>query len=136
MLARIPAIVATVQMFVDAPYSRASRLQQRWLANGVGRYIAVSEALAGQMRAVFDVPAHKLKVIPNAIPVEAFDVAPDVGLRSELAGGTERPLVLTVARLDGQKGHRDLLEAATQIPEAVFVLAGDGPERSALERQA
>jgi glycosyltransferase involved in cell wall biosynthesis len=40
-----------------------------------------------------------------------------------------------VARLDEQKGHRYLLEAAVEIPEAVFVLVGDGPERAALEKQ-
>ena len=47
-----------------------------------------------------------------------------------------RPVVLTVARLDEQKGHRYLLEAAAQIPEAQFVLAGDGPLRTSLEAQA
>jgi glycosyltransferase involved in cell wall biosynthesis len=136
VMARIPAIVATVQLFVDATYSRATRIQQRWLANRVGRYIVVSGALADKMQQVFDLPAHKLEVIPNAVPSERFAVIPDTALRNELTGGTARPLVLTVARLDAQKGHRYLLEAATQIPEAIFVLAGDGPERPALERQA
>jgi glycosyltransferase involved in cell wall biosynthesis len=45
-------------------------------------------------------------------------------------------VVLTVARLDEQKGHCYLLEAAAQVPEAQFVLAGDGPLRASLEAQA
>jgi glycosyltransferase involved in cell wall biosynthesis len=44
--------------------------------------------------------------------------------------------VLTVARLDEQKGQRYLLEAAAQVPQARFVLAGDGPLRTSLEAQA
>jgi glycosyltransferase involved in cell wall biosynthesis len=47
-----------------------------------------------------------------------------------------RSIVLTVARLDEVKGHRFLLEAARLVPEATFVLAGEGPERAALEAQA
>jgi glycosyltransferase involved in cell wall biosynthesis len=53
-----------------------------------------------------------------------------------LTGSTERPVVLTPARLNKQKGHSYLLEAVALVPEAVFVLAGDGPERANLERQA
>ena len=48
----------------------------------------------------------------------------------------DRPIVLTVARLDPQKGHRYLLAAATEVPEAVFALVGEGGERAALENQA
>jgi glycosyltransferase involved in cell wall biosynthesis len=44
-------------------------------------------------------------------------------------------MVLTLARLDKQKGLHYLLEAAALIPEAMFVLAGEGPERPALEAQ-
>jgi glycosyltransferase involved in cell wall biosynthesis len=136
LLARIPAIVATIQLFVEAPYSLATRAQQHWIANSIGRYIAVSGAVAEEMRHVFDLPAEKLVVIPNAIPIEDFAAAADPALHAELAGGTARPVVLSVARLAPQKGECYLLEAAAQIPEAVFVLVGDGPQRSALESQA
>src|SRR5262249_11167084 len=36
----------------------------------------------------------------------------------------------------GQKGHRYLLEAAALVPEARFVIVGDGELRGELERQA
>jgi glycosyltransferase involved in cell wall biosynthesis len=45
----------------------------------------------------------------------------------------ERPIILTLARLDKQKGHPYLLRAAVQVPDALFLLAGDGPERAGLE---
>jgi glycosyltransferase involved in cell wall biosynthesis len=44
--------------------------------------------------------------------------------------------VLTAARLDSQKGHEYLLRAAAGVPEATFILAGDGPLRPRLEELA
>ena len=45
-------------------------------------------------------------------------------------------LVGNVARLAPQKDHRTLIEAARLVPEAEFVVAGDGELREQLERQA
>jgi glycosyltransferase involved in cell wall biosynthesis len=50
--------------------------------------------------------------------------------------GTDRPIVLCVARLDAQKGHTYLLAAIRNVPNAIFVLVGDGSERASLEAQA
>jgi glycosyltransferase involved in cell wall biosynthesis len=44
-------------------------------------------------------------------------------------------LILTVARLDKQKGHPELIQASVEIPEAIFAFVGDGPERASLEEQ-
>jgi glycosyltransferase involved in cell wall biosynthesis len=44
--------------------------------------------------------------------------------------------VLTAARLTRQKGIEYLLQAASQVQGADFVIAGDGPERGELEAQA
>jgi glycosyltransferase involved in cell wall biosynthesis len=44
--------------------------------------------------------------------------------------------VLTPARLHQQKGHAYLLTAAALVPDATFVLAGDGPLRAELEQRA
>src|SRR5262249_5244968 len=55
------------------------------------------------------------------------------GLRERLGAGPERPVVLTLGRLDAQKGYPVLLEAAAQLPDADFAVAGEGPERDVLE---
>jgi glycosyltransferase involved in cell wall biosynthesis len=81
------------------------------------------------------VPATRIRVIHNAVAVERFgdyDGAPD---RLRIRTGRS-PIVLTVARLDPQKGHTHLLEAAATLPGVVFLLAGAGSERAALEAQA
>ena len=134
ILARIPAIVATEHLFVGLPWPRSVRLEQV-LARWIDRYIAVSHDVARHLRAALGFPPHKLQVVHNGIPLPPSPPAPDSTLRAGLQGGTERPIVLTVARLHPQKGLNYLLEAATQIPEAMFALAGDGPERAALEAQ-
>ncbi|MEZ4863298.1 MAG: glycosyltransferase [Caldilineaceae bacterium] len=135
ILARTPAVVATAQLFIDLPYDRSTRLQQRLLAVGVGRYLAVSQALAQRLRQTFQIPAHKVQVVHNAIPLAAYTQPANRTLRAELTGGNDCPVILTAARLDPQKGLSYLLEAAVQIPEALFVVAGEGALRPQLEAQ-
>lgn len=135
ILARVPVIVATLQLFVDLPYDRSTRLQQRLIARGIGRYIAVSRESAARLRDAFRLPAGKIEVIHNAVPTRPFARAADPELHATQGRGGP-PVVLTVARLDAQKGLPYLLEAATLVPEAAFVIAGDGPERARLEALA
>lgn len=71
-------------------------------------------------------PSH---VVPLGIDLDRFDSARPA-LRSD------GPLVGNVARLAPQKDHRTLIEAARLVPEAEFVVAGDGELREELERQA
>jgi putative peptidoglycan lipid II flippase len=54
-----------------------------------------------------------------------------------LDGRDDRPVVVTIARLNAQKGLDVLVEAASMLPEPrpLFVVAGDGPERASLEAQ-
>ncbi len=134
-LARVPAVVATVQLFPGI--SRLRALQLRALVvPGVDRYIAVSNDLARCLRRRVGVPEGKIRVVHNGIPVERFDRPPGDALRGALGGADGRPIVLTTARLDMLKGHAHLLEAAATVPEPVFVLAGEGPLRERLEARA
>jgi glycosyltransferase involved in cell wall biosynthesis len=129
--ARVPAIVATVQLYVEFPLDLSIFVQQRLIMAGIGRYIAVSQEVAQRLIRKLRWPARKIQVIHNCVPV----ISPECVAQNPIERPS-RPVVLTVARLDEQKGHRYLLEAATQVPEAQFVLAGDGPLRVSLEAQA
>ena len=50
----------------------------------------------------------------------------------------DRPLVISVSRLVARKGHADLLaqwgRVISAVPEAVWLIVGDGPEAAALRR--
>jgi glycosyltransferase involved in cell wall biosynthesis len=135
LLARIPAVIATVQLFPDFRVRRSTAVSERLIAAGMGRYIAVSRDIAQRLVERLHWPAHKIEVIHNAVQVERFGHPANSDLRRALSGG-DRPILLTVARLDSQKGHDVLLRALAQVPGAQLVLAGDGPERTALEAQA
>jgi glycosyltransferase involved in cell wall biosynthesis len=134
VLARVPS-VATVQLIPEMALERSSELQLRLLSQGVGRYIAVSGAIAGELDQRFGWPASKIEVLYNAVDLDRFEVDAPAGLREELGGSDSMPLVLTPARLDEQKGHDVLFRAAAEVPEARFVLAGEGPLRAQLEAE-
>jgi glycosyltransferase involved in cell wall biosynthesis len=136
-LARIPAVVATEQLFVEYPWPLKVLVYvlQQVIASGVDRYIAVSHHVARRLHQTFDLSAPKVCVVPNSVVLAPFNRPVNAESRAKLMGTPERPIVLTLARLDKQKGLHYLLEAAALVPEAMFVLAGEGPERPALEAQ-
>ena len=132
-LARIP-VVATQHAFTKIGTGHEVRLQKA-VSLAVDRYIAVSEQL-GRDLTPFIISKRKVRVIYSAIRSQSFVRPPDPTLRVSLTGGRARPLVLTVARLDKLKGLSHLIEAAVQVPQAVFVVAGEGSERADLEARA
>lgn len=95
------------------------------------RLIAVSQAAARALRDLCSA-AQPIDVIYHVVP----DVAGAPSGRP-----ADRPLVFgCAAMLRPPKGHRHWLASLpavlAQVPEARFVLAGDGSERAALEQQA
>ena len=106
-LARVPVVVATAQLFMELRHRVApsGRSIVSW-PPGVDRYIAVSEEVASQLRRRFGVHEHKLRVVHNSIPVDRYMGDASADVRRELTGGADQQVVLTVARLDRQKGHR------------------------------
>ncbi len=136
VLARVPAVLGTVQVGSYEPPDRSAYWQLRALARGVDRYLAVSREIAAELTGKLGWPAEKVEVVYNAVDSERAAVATPPGLREQLGGGPSRPLVLTPARLNPQKGHRVLLEAVAEVPDALFLLAGEGSERAGLEAEA
>jgi glycosyltransferase involved in cell wall biosynthesis len=136
IVARVPAVVATFQLFPPTRFRRTTRLQGRLLGAGAGRGIAVSEAIAASVRDVLRWPADKVEVIHNGIAIERAHQPPDPALRRELTGGSDDVVFLTAARLDPQKGIDVLLRAARSVQNARFVIAGAGDDRARLEREA
>lgn len=132
VMARVPAI-GTVQVGAYEPPNRSAEWQLRALARGVARYLAVSREIAAELVERLGWPATKVKVVHNAVDVERFDVPAPPGLRERLGAGPGLPLILTLGRLDEQKGYPVLLEAAARLPDARLAVAGEGPERGALE---
>ena len=137
MAARITRtpVVATCHLYTPISGLR-SRLKQHIHAACIDRYIAVSNEVKKRLCLDLHVAGAKVTVVQNGTRLPAVVQPVDEALRASLTGDPARPLVFTAARLHSQKGHTYLLEAAALVPDAVFVLAGDGPERAALEERA
>ncbi len=102
------------------------------------RLVAVSDEVCKQSIQE-GVRPERIVVIPNA--VELLPVQPGARrrLRAWLQAPAEAALALTVGRLNAEKGQSLLLQAVPAVlrrfPQTVFVLAGDGSLRGALEEQ-
>lgn len=84
--------------------------------------------------------ARDARLAPFALSVPGSDAvaSPDHGpkVRAEI-GAVDRPLLLSVGRLDARHGYRTALTAARTwrllAPPPLLAVAGDGPERAALQ---
>lgn len=127
-VARVPVIVAT--QHYGGMSTTLRRRRHRLALRGVQRFIAVSDDCADRLRASLGADASRVVVVHNGIALDRFEPS-RTGRQSRT-----RDTVLTVGRLDEKKGHRFLLDAMARLPDLHLVLAGDGPERAALEARA
>ena len=98
------------------------------------RVIASTETYAATSRAIW---RYSPDVIPN--PVDPSRFRPDVdgsAVRARLNLRPEDRVVLLVGRVVPHKGIEHLVEAATHVADAMFVIVGDGPYLPALKRLA
>jgi teichuronic acid biosynthesis glycosyltransferase TuaC len=102
-------------------------------AEAAGGLLAVSAALKGSMAAL-GMPQEKIRVHYTGIDAERFRVADKASAKAAL--GVSGPLLVSVGALIPLKGQRLVLEALQALPGATLMLAGDGPERGALEALA
>jgi glycosyltransferase involved in cell wall biosynthesis len=133
-LARVPVVIGSHRQLGDLMTPAQFRVQAaafRWC----DAVVCNSRAAADRLIAAGVAP-NKIAVIGNALPAEAFEAAPAIL--------PKRPGVVRVgmvARMNHRyKNHSGFLRIAAQIhtrqPNAEFVLAGDGPLRQELEREA
>jgi glycosyltransferase involved in cell wall biosynthesis len=98
------------------------------------RVVAVSEDVRQRLLKA-GVKAKKISTIRNGIDLRPFDRASAV-VKQEL-GWSTYPLAGLVGRLSAEKGVDVFLHAAArvlaQLPDAKFVVAGDGPDRAELD---
>ncbi len=140
-------LLATLHLLPDgAPWWSRDGIRERlmcWLldhwSSGV---IAVSAAVGRAYAGAGLIRERRLRVVHNGVDCDSILEGAVAGpaLRRELGIEAARPLVTTISVLRPGKGVEVLLAAVPhvleRVPEAVFLVVGDGPERCALERQA
>ena len=110
----------------------------RWKYRQVDCFICASDAIR-RMVVADGVPPARAVTVYEGIDLGHVDAAPPANLHAELWLPHQAPIVGNVAALVPHKGQRHLIEAAaivvTKVPDARFVIAGEGELRPALERQ-
>src|SRR5262245_45303612 len=116
---------------------RSSALS-RWKYRQVDCFICASEAIR-QMLVSDGVPESRTITVHEGIDLGRVAAAPPANIHEELFLPHGAPVVGNVAALVPHKGQRHFIEAAAlvirQVPDARFVIAGEGELRPALERQ-
>lgn len=119
-------------------YPRWKNVMLRWADQRAVRVVANAEAIKKHFVAQ-GLAADKMVVLPNMLDLAEFDAEAEIPFSraNELPAG--RRLVV-VNRLDPEKNTGLLIKALplvrNQIPDAVLVIAGDGPEMPQLRRLA
>jgi glycosyltransferase involved in cell wall biosynthesis len=110
----------------------------RWKYRQVTCFIAASHAIAA-MLAEDGVEPDRITTIHEGIDVERVQQAPAANVHQEFWMPAGVPVVGNVAALVGHKGQKHLIDAVPlvvrQVPDAHFLILGEGELRPALERQ-
>ena len=110
----------------------------RWKYRQVECFVCASDAIR-RMVIADGVPADRVVTVHEGIDIGRVGAAPPADLHADLWLPHHAPIVGNVAALVPHKGQRHLIEAAAivvkKVPDARFVIAGEGELRPALERQ-
>lgn len=130
---RAPALIASRR--VD--FHLKSNSFSRWKHRQVDCFIAASEAIR-QMLIADGVPEARTVTVHEGIDVEHVAAVPPVNVHEAFFLPHHAPVVGNVAALVPHKGQRHLIDAAhlvvQKLPDARFVILGEGELREHLER--
>lgn len=144
-LAGVPVIISTVH---NSLKDYEVRSLTRWLYTKalrltlplVHRIICVSESNRRDMIDECPGMTEKTQTVYNGIDPSAFPSQPDRQIVRREFGMIQRPVLVTIARLTEEKGHRYLLQALPCLletwPRLCCVFVGDGGLHDALHRLA
>jgi len=148
-LAKVPIMISTVAMPVEGYnvgylkrflYQTFDRFSERF----VDYFLVVSSVLKENMIEVHGIPPDKIIKIYNGIETDYYKPVGNeemrYKIRREFAVNDSDILIASLGRLVWQKGFEYFLHAIPEIlreiPDARFILVGDGPLRPELERLA
>ncbi|MBK5134108.1 glycosyltransferase family 4 protein, partial [Candidatus Bathyarchaeota archaeon] len=98
--------------------------------------ITISKYTKNKIIQLYEIEKEKIRIVPNGVDIQKFKPSKNQTIIKRQIGVNNRPCVLFVGRLIPRKGLLFLVQAAKQIAkeeeQTIFVIAGDGPQRSKL----
>ncbi len=124
LLAQLNVPLVTTLHTVLAEPSGAQRRVMGEIVEASAAVVVMAEKARDLLRSVYDVPAHKIQIIPHGIPD-----CPFVDGTSKVARGfADRAVILTFGLLSPNKGIEVMIDAMPEIlrsrPDAVYVVLG------------
>lgn len=135
-LARTPFVYRQISDSMFWAPSSSRRMRVAIGMRAARRVVALWQGSAATLTSSFHVAPDKIDIVPNGVPVEHFppiDPAEKTAARQTLGLDPTRPTVLSIGALVPEKGVDLAIEAVSRIAGAQLVIAGDGPQRPALQ---
>jgi glycosyltransferase involved in cell wall biosynthesis len=103
----------------------------RQTADAAAHMMTVAGALKAYLTDM-GVPGERVSVLRNGVDLAFFHPAEDRAALRQRLGFDQGTTLLSVGHLIERKGHHLVIEALRELPELSLVIAGDGPEETAL----
>ncbi|WP_137180310.1 glycosyltransferase family 4 protein [Roseomonas sp. AR75] len=117
----------------------ARRARRRWFGEA-DCIVAAGSFPAARLTGAYGVSAERIAVIPNGVDLDRFRPLPPDPARRAALGLEGRRVILAPTRLVPRKGVDRLIAAMPAIrarhPQALLLVAGEGPQRAQLEALA
>jgi glycosyltransferase involved in cell wall biosynthesis len=137
MAKRKPLIIRSRHKFTPISNNVRHRVLYKYLPHGI---ITASETLRQEFMVQFGVEPSKIATIPTGVDLDMFQPGHSDGwIKTEFGFDAQCLVVGTVAFLRQEKGLQYLIQAAKrvleEVPQAWFLIVGDGPEKEPLKRK-
>ena len=121
-----------------AEFRMARNSFSRWKYSQVSCFVASCAAIRDRLIRE-EIRDSRVVIVHDGVDVDFISRLPAARVHAEFFLPTHAPVVGNVAALVPQKGHQHLIDAAAlvvrDVPDARFVIVGDGELRQPLERQ-
>jgi glycosyltransferase involved in cell wall biosynthesis len=133
--------VVIQEHWVDPNFGGLMSVVERLLARATTIAVAISEYSRDYLVNKKGIPANKVIIVPNGIPLQNFyDATPEDGLelKSRLGLIKSKKVIGAVGMLHENKGHKLFIDAAAKVlnhrDDVVFIIVGEGETRAELEQ--
>lgn len=129
-----PALVASRRIASHMARNSFSRWKYSQIDGFIANSIVIRDRLVAE-----GIPRAKITIVNEGVDVERIVRMPAANVHAAFYLPTHAPIIGNVAALVPHKGHHHLIDAAAlvvrEVPDARFVIVGDGELRESLEKQ-